>query len=254
MIKNTFFNLSLEDEPICQLACRYLLAGKAIYYSDSILSRIGEYNSTIRPNQIHEFGKTLFMFIQENYSDLKCLMKSLGYSLIRDRHNLSMQPEYNYYFYLEPLDLPTRIKEEKFSELQAGDALILSALILLTNNGTLFINYEEEFKKRLLEEPRKILKADADISQVAKTLMPRAKKIGNDEHTRNRLQSKIDERIRSILFPLNYVQIIQNEQKQTLISLGPKAFQFTRLLREQTSFENINPIYEQNYRKTDIRE
>lgn len=244
-----FFELPLEDESTCQLVCRYLLAGKAIYFSDSISSRIGEYYLTIRTDQAHEFGKTLYMFIQDNFPKLKRLMRSLGYTLIRNHHNLSIQPRYKNYYYLEPLNLPVHIKEEKYRTLHAGDALILSALILETNNGTQFIDYEEEFLNRLLEDPREVLKADADIRRVAKILMPRAQKVGNDENTRNRLHEKIDKRIKSILLPLNFVQIIQNKQKQVLISLGPQAFRFTRLLRKSTLYEEEkNSLTEQNYK------
>ncbi len=224
---NSIFNNNFEDY---QVLFQLLLAGKSIFYSDSIKTRVGNYISLL-PNDkaLHEFDKNIYKLVNDNYSEIRKLSDLIGYELIKDEHNLSISPDYKYFYYLIPIE--GIIKNLPSHKLKRGDNLLIGVLSIETNMGTQFINYEEEFLKKMLEDPQNILKIDINLKDLSKIFLPNSK-TSNTEKTMKSLKKNIHSRITSILHPNNYVQILKGYGKQNLISLGPAAFRFTKTLRQ----------------------
>lgn len=215
-----------------QICFRYLLSGKTIYYSDNISSRLGSYLANINSNKIHEFGKNLYRFMYENYETFKILMEVIGYTLVRGEHRaLSSLPENRYYYFAQPIKLQYSINTERSRNLERADVIIISALILETNRGTQFIDYKEDFLDKIVREPQNVLKMEISFIKFAKIISPKSRNITESQDTINKIREKVDERVKRKLVPLNYLQIVQNNQKKLIISLGPSSFRFISLFR-----------------------
>ncbi len=220
-----------------QLISQYLISGKTIYYSDNIESRLGNYSNRMNSNKLHEFGSNLYNFLSNNYETIKKLMDFIGYDLIRNQlTTLSNIPENQYYFFLQPLSPPIKIKSDVLNRLNQGDVLLISSLILESNNGSIFIDYNS-YLDRLVNEPENVLKTNINFTQFLKIISPNSRKSGKTKDNLKFLKDILNKKYKN-LSKQNFIQIIQNNQKMDLVSLGPSAFRFINQFRINNSNQN----------------
>lgn len=225
----SFFDANTEIENF-QLICRYLIGGKSVYYSDLINSRVGTFSQYFKIDQhLNEFSRSSYLFLHNNFDEFKRIMEIIGYQVLREEHTLSIQPEYKYYYYIVPIEIQG-IKKGMQETLNRGDILFLSALMIATNMGTQFIEYDA-FLTEFLEDPQRILKRNTSLEEVAKIVSPSIR-ITSSEELIKKLIVVISKRVKNILRRYNYVQILTSRDSINLVSLGPAVFRFTRILRD----------------------
>jgi len=227
------FDKLLEDLPIIEKEnirniSRLLLNGRTIYYIDN--RGIG-YSLIKGIEDLNDYSRVIYKSLQNNFSGLKNIFDTIGYELVRETHSLSTQPEYGYYYYLDELNLNER--PEKLQSLQEGDILILSALIINTNRGRNYLKLYEEFIEPLIDDPRQILKIDADTQSISK-LISKTGRISFEEEKGvfDRLKDDVRYRIKNNLVPYDFATVIKNDEDTEYVSIGASAFRFITLLRE----------------------